>query len=219
MSGKRLTRRRCLGGLGAVLAGGLAGCSEAVGDTGTSGIGGSPGSENGTATGNATNATDTADETESPYTQVYRATIQSVVLLDVTTPEGAGQGSGFVYRDGYIVTNEHVVADATGIEVRFSRGEWRSASVVGTDVSSDLAVVAVDDRPDYATALPLVDTQPPIGTEVVAIGNPFGRFDGSASAGIVSGVNRSILAQNGFTIPDAIQTDAAVNPGNSGDRS
>ena len=88
--------------------------------------------------------------------------------------------------------------------MRFSRGEWRSASVVGTDVSSDLAVVQVDDRPEYATALPLVENEPAIGTEVVAIGNPFGRFDGSASAGIVSGINRSIPARNGYTIPDAI---------------
>jgi S1-C subfamily serine protease len=216
MSEKRTTRRRYLGGLGAALAGGLAGCTGTVGNAGVSGTSESRSAENGTATGNATNATDAANGTESPYTQVHRGTVQSVVLLDVSTAEGTGQGSGFVYRDGYVVTNEHVVADATEIRVRFPRGEWRSASVVGTDVSSDLAVVQVDDRPDHARGLSMVENEPAIGTEVVAIGNPFGRFDGSASAGIVSGVNRSIPAQNGFTIPDAIQTDAAVNPGNSG---
>ena len=216
MSEKRTTRRRYLGGLGAALTGGLAGCSGTLGEIGMTGSDGSLSSENGTTTANSTNATDAADEAESPYTQVYQGTIQSVVLLNVTTAEGTGQGSGFVYQDGYVVANEHVVADATEVRVRFSRGKWRSASVVGTDVSSDLAVVQVDDRPEYATALPLVENEPAIGTEVVAIGNPFGRFDGSASAGIVSGINRSIPAQNGYTIPDAIQTDAAVNPGNSG---
>lgn len=205
------TRRQYLGGIGAALTTGLAGCSEALGDTGTNATNGT--STNSTTTANASKSSDGA---ASPYARVYQNTIQSVVLIDTTTPEGTGQGSGFVYQDNYIVTNEHVVSNASSVRVRFSKGEWRSASIVGTDVSSDLAVLDISNKPNYAEALPLVEKQPPIGAEVVAIGNPYGRFDGSASAGIVSGTNRSIPAQNGFTIPDGIQTDAAVNPGNSG---
>ena len=205
------TRRRYLGGIGAALTTGFAGCSEVLGDTGTNATDGA--STNSTTTANASNSSGGA---ASPYTRVYQNTIQSVVLIDTSTPEGTGQGSGFVYQDSYVVTNEHVVSNASSVRVRFSKGGWRSASVVGTDVSSDLAVLEVTDKPNYAEALPLVEKQPPIGAEVVAIGNPYGRFDGSASAGIVSGTNRSIPAQNGFTIPDGIQTDAAVNPGNSG---
>ena len=215
------SRRAYLGGMGALLAAGLAGCSNALGDTDGTATGNET-TTNATTTTNTTspttaaNATRSANGTTSPYTRVYRDTIQSVVLIDATTPAGPATGSGFVYRNGYVVTNEHVVSEASSVRVRFAEGGWRSASVVGTDVSSDLAVLEVSNKPGSATALPLVETRPPIGTEVVAIGNPYGRFDGSASAGIVSGVNRSIPAQNGYTIPDAIQTDAAVNPGNSG---
>ncbi|MFC5972040.1 S1C family serine protease [Halomarina salina] len=208
MSDRSLSRRRYLGGLATAAASGLAGCSGVLGDQESN--------ESATEPPTTDAGNGTADGSESPYTQVYRDAMPSVVLLNVTTASGEGQGSGFVFRDEYVVTNEHVVADATDVQVRFSRGEWRSASVVGTDVSSDLAVVQVDDRPDYADDLRFREDEPAIGTEVVAIGNPFGRFDGSASAGIVSGVNRSIPAQNGYTIPDAVQTDAAVNPGNSG---
>jgi serine protease Do len=203
-----LTRRRYVQALGTVAAAGLAGCS-ASGQQSTNAT------EDKTTTGNATDG-ENATAAESPYTQVYQDSIQSVALITATTSQGKGKGSGFVYRDNYLVTNAHVVSDATDVRVQFNRGEYRSATVVGTDVSSDLAVLEVQNKPDYATALPWVKEQPMIGAEVVAIGNPYGRFDGSASAGIVSGVNRSIPAQNGFTIPDAIQTDAAVNPGNSG---
>lgn len=209
------SRRQYLGGLGAAIAGAFAGCAG-IDDAGTNATNRSAtaGNETTAATQTPPNATDR--EADSPYTDVYRDTVQSVVLLSVSTPEGTGKGSGFVYRDNYVVTNEHVVSDAKEVRIRFAQGEWRSATVVGTDVSSDLAVVKVPNRPEYATALPLVKEVPPIGTEVLAVGNPYGRFDGSASAGIVSGINRSIPAQNGYTIPDAVQTDAAVNPGNSG---
>ena len=217
MNEKQTTRRRYLGGLGVAFAGGLAGCSGILGETTSGEVGNSAmSSVETTTTDSSKSINNSVTAGKSPYTRVYQNTIQSVVLIDVTTAKGTGQGSGFVYRDGYIVTNEHVVSDASDIQVRFSKGEWRSASVVGTDVSSDLAVIQVSNRPTYAKALPLIGNEPAIGTKVMAIGNPFGRFDGSASAGIVSGINRSIPAQNGFTIPDAIQTDAAVNPGNSG---
>ncbi|EMA42714.1 S1C family serine protease [Halococcus saccharolyticus] len=179
---------------------------NATGDTATA--------TDGNATARDGNAT--AGDTPSPYTRVYRQTVGSVVLVSVTGGMGqGGQGSGFVFRNGYVVTNAHVVSNASTVEVRFSGGEWRSASVVGTDPSSDLAVLDVQSPPDYATPLSLVDDQAAIGTEVVAIGNPYG-LEGSVTSGLVSGVNRSIPAPNGYTIPDGIQTGAPVNPGNSG---
>lgn len=150
------------------------------------------------------------------YTRVYRETIPSVVLVRVYRRNGAGgQGSGFVVDDRHIVTNEHVVDSASEVRVQFREGEWRVADVVGTDVYSDLAVLRVSDRPAYAEPLPFVASEPPVGTRVVALGAPFD-LGGSVSAGIVSGQDRGLPSANGFTIADAVQTDAAVNPGNSG---
>lgn len=193
------TRRAFLGGLGAAALGALAGCSAPVGSQ-TSPGGGEP-----TATAAA----------ESPYTRVYRDAIGSVVLVQVAGPTLGSQGSGFVLdRAGHVLTNQHVVADAQRIDLRFSDGSWRTASVIGTDVYSDLAVLSVDGPAD-AAALPFVDRPPAIGTEVVAIGSPFG-LEKSLTTGVVSGTNRAIPTRAGFTIPAAVQTDAAVNPGNSG---
>jgi len=150
------------------------------------------------------------------YTGLYRETIDSVVMLRVSTSEGTVGGSGFVYdRRGYLVTNQHVVESAGSVEVRFHDGEWRTGTVVGTDVYSDLAVIHVPDPPGYATPLPLEDSKPRPGERVLALGSPFG-LEGSVTAGIVSGVNRSMRTENGFSIPDTVQTDAAINPGNSG---
>jgi S1-C subfamily serine protease len=120
-----------------------------------------------------------------------------------------------MYDDRHLVTNEHIVGDARSAAVRFRNAGWREARIVGSDVYSDLGVVRVADPPDDAEPLPLVDSEAPVGTEVVAVGNPFG-LSGSVTAGIVSGNDRSLDAPNGFSIPDAVQTDAAANPGNSG---
>lgn len=147
----------------------------------------------------------------SVYTDVYRETIPSVVLI--TT--GQGQGTGFLYDDNHIVTNAHVVGRASSTKVRFDDGRWTSATVEGTDLHSDLAVLSVDTVPESATPLSFVQTQPVIGQEVIAIGNPY-NLDGSVTSGIISGLNRLIPSPAGYQIPDAIQTDAAVNPGNSG---
>lgn len=152
---------------------------------------------------------------QGPYARVYEETIGSVVTVRVFGGGRDGTGSGFVARDGTVVTNHHVVDGAGSVELAFGEGEWRSAEVLGTDVYSDLAALSVDDRPDYATSLALLRADPPIGTRVMALGNPF-QLESSASAGIVSGVDRSLAGPNGFPIPDTIQTDAAVNPGNSG---
>lgn len=210
MSHDSTTRRRVLQGAGIAFASALAGCGSAESTTTE------PAETSEPTTTEATETADTSPDAAGPYTSVYRDVIGSVVLIRVSSGGGeGGQGSGFVYRDGYVVTNAHVVGDATDVQVRFSEGEWRSASVVGTDPSSDLAVVGVESLPDYAAPLSLVDDQPAIGTEVAAVGNPYG-YEGSITSGLVSGLNRSIPAPNGYTIPDAIQTGAPVNPGNSG---
>lgn len=150
------------------------------------------------------------------YTRAYREIAPSVTTVRVSTPGGGGQGSGAI-RDGrHVVTNQHVVADATHVSVVYSDGTYATASVRGADPYSDLAVLRVPGgHPTDAPALSFADRDPAIGTEVIAVGTPLGVGE-SVSAGIVSGVDRSLPAPNDFTIADAIQTDAAANPGNSG---
>jgi S1-C subfamily serine protease len=205
------TRREVLA-LAAGATAALAGCSSPSADEPTPG-------DTPTAvpqsTGDAAAATTTAAEA-NPYERVYRETIPSVVLIRVYGEGGPlGQGSGFVHPDGsHVVTNQHVVEGGQRVRVRFNDGTWAAADIQGTDAYSDLAVLAVD-TPSTATPLSLVDEPASIGTQVVVLGAPFS-FGGSASAGIVSGVDRSLPSQTGFSIADAVQTDAAVNPGNSG---
>jgi S1-C subfamily serine protease len=153
----------------------------------------------------------------SPYTEVYQATIDSVVLIRAFSERGISDGSGFFWDERHLVTNQHVVEGGTDVEVQFARGAWTEGEIVETDAYSDLAVVRVEEAavPDYATPLALVSEDPPIGAEVVALGNPLGLGE-SVSAGIVSGVDRSLPAPNDFVIADTVQTDAAANPGNSG---
>ncbi|WP_396610234.1 S1C family serine protease [Haloferax sp. S1W] len=152
---------------------------------------------------------------------LYRDVIPSVVSVYVGGHRRAGgAGSAFVYDDQHLVTNEHVVrlangSDTSRVELRFADGSWRVGDVVGTDAYTDLAVVAVDDLPADASPLPLATQNPTPGRQVAALGNPLG-LDGSISAGIVSGANRSLPTSNGFAIPDVVQTDAPINPGNSG---
>ncbi|WP_455449729.1 S1C family serine protease [Natrinema thermotolerans] len=152
-----------------------------------------------------------ATAADNAYGTVYEDAIDSVV--EIRTPKGSG--TGFAFDESHVVTNAHVVGTASVVEVRFADGQWRSGSVAGADAHSDLAAVAVEDPPSSATPLPFVDDPPAVGREVIAIGNPFD-LEGTITTGIVSGVDRSIPAPTGYSIPDAIQTDAAVNPGNSG---
>jgi S1-C subfamily serine protease len=126
-------------------------------------------------------------------------------------------GSGFVVdKAGHVVTNYHVVQGARQIRVSFSNGASMKAAVVGTDPSSDLAVLKIDASSRALTPLPLGDSDlAKVGDPVVAIGNPFG-LDRTVTAGIVSAIQRAITAPNGYTIDHVIQTDAAINHGNSG---
>lgn len=133
------------------------------------------------------------------------------------------QGSGFVYdKEGHIITNNHVVADAIRITVVFSDDSEAEATVVGTDPGSDLAVIKIDVDPDRLFPVTIGDSDGlRVGQLVAAIGNPFG-LSGSMSTGIISGLGRLLpggaAAPGGarFNIPDIIQTDTAINPGNSG---
>ncbi|HBY94386.1 MAG TPA: hypothetical protein DEP84_10565 [Chloroflexi bacterium] len=133
-----------------------------------------------------------------------------------------GEGSGFVWDSaGHIVTNNHVVDGAEEVTVTFADDTVATATVVGTDPASDLAVLKVDVSADKLHPVTLGDSsQVQVGEHVAAIGNPFG-LSGTMTSGIVSAIGR-VLPQNpqsaapGFSIPDIIQTDAAINPGNSG---
>ncbi len=152
--------------------------------------------------------------------------VQSDIRSQSTSPfglpdQGGGiaTGSGFVLdKDGYILTNAHVVEDAREVGVRFTEeSDLVKAQVVGADLSSDLAVLKVD--PDDAPKLvPLKlgdSTDLRVGDPVIAIGNPFG-YSRTVTTGIVSALQRQITAPNNFEIDNVIQTDASINPGNSG---
>ena len=146
---------------------------------------------------------------------VYAAASPSVVSVRTQT----GSGTGFlVDGEGTIVTNAHVVGDSSEVQVRFDdKGELHNAQVLSVDTSTDLAALKVDGgAPDGVRPLKLADSdQVAVGDTAVAIGYPLG-LDRTATAGIVSGLERQISAPNGFSIDRVIQTDAAVNPGNSG---
>jgi S1-C subfamily serine protease len=155
-------------------------------------------------------------------TDLYHQADPGVVSIEVFVGSGqtAGQvaGSGFILdNQGHIVTNNHVVAQAQEVLVIFYDGTQVNATIVGTDLDSDLAVIQVDQLVDGAHPLPLGDSdQVEPGQWVVAIGNPF-QLGGSMTLGIVSAVGRVIPSgATQFDIPLAIQTDAAINPGNSG---
>jgi 2-alkenal reductase len=159
---------------------------------------------------------------------VYNLTNPAVVHIFVfdeieDTSLPLGSGSGFVFNtEGYIVTNNHVVADGERFEVTFADGVRRSAELVGTDVDSDLGVLKVEELPQGVDAIPLGDSNNlQVGQFVVAIGNPFGEA-GSMSIGVISGLERTLesqrIAEGGgrYSLPEVVQTDAAINPGNSG---
>jgi len=126
-------------------------------------------------------------------------------------------GSGFVLdKEGHIVTNYHVIDGATSIEVRFSNDDTLKATLVGSDPSTDVALLKVDASADALTPLSLADsTRVEVGDPVVAIGNPFG-LERTVTTGIVSALQRAVKAPNGYSIDHVIQTDAAINHGNSG---
>jgi S1-C subfamily serine protease len=169
-----------------------------------------------------------ASETDAkPVQQIYEEAGPGVVQVttsgvDSSNPFFGPQatsslGSGFVVdRDGYIVTNYHVIEGGQEIEVNFSGDDRVPATIVGSDPSTDLAVLKIDAQSRALTPLPLGNSdEVHVGDAVVAIGNPFG-LERSVTAGIVSALQRDITAPNGYTIDKVIQTDAPINQGNSG---
>jgi S1-C subfamily serine protease len=156
--------------------------------------------------------------------QIYKRVNRGVVEITVTTSSNSplgeqqrGQGSGFVYdTEGHIVTNDHVVDGASAISVTFWNGAVYKASLVGTDPSTDLAVIDVDAPSSLLHPIAVGDSgKLEVGDGVVAIGSPYG-LEETVTSGIVSALHRQMESQNGFTINDSIQTDAAINHGNSG---
>jgi S1-C subfamily serine protease len=159
--------------------------------------------------------------------EIYERASSGVVRINAsdnstsssTSPFGqnAALGSGFVIdKSGHIVTNYHVVRDAGRVTVSFSNRDTVQAEVVGTDPSTDLAVLRVETAASALTPLSMGNSDAVrVGDPVVAIGNPFG-LDRTVTAGIVSALQRLIQAPNRFTIDHVIQTDAPINPGNSG---
>src|SRR5436190_8659902 len=156
------------------------------------------------------------------YRGAYKGVVQITVSSQGASPFGGGQtqeaqGSGWVYdSNGDIVTNDHVVSGEKSISVQFWNGKTYKATLVGADPSTDLAVIKVSAPSSEVFPLTLGDSSKlQVGDGVVAIGSPFGLAE-TATSGIVSALHRSIDSTNHFTIPDAIQTDAAINHGNSG---
>ncbi|MEY2505470.1 MAG: hypothetical protein QOG27_1750 [Verrucomicrobiota bacterium] len=150
---------------------------------------------------------------------LYERVSPGVVSVDVTTAQGGGTGSGFVLdRDGYILTNDHVVDGAQTVRVQFAEAgaSGVAARVVGTDPSTDLALLKVDASDRKLTPLALGSSKNlKVGQPAIAIGSPF-RLEGTLTTGVISALGRSIDAPNNFSIDNVVQTDAAINPGNSG---
>jgi putative serine protease PepD len=148
--------------------------------------------------------------------QIYAASKNAVTFIVADTPEGQATGSGFVVsKDGLIVTNDHVVDGASQVQVKIGTSDKaQAATVVGADPSRDLALLKVD-----AVNLPTLSlgdsSSVSVGDPTYAIGNPFG-LDHTLTTGIVSALQRNLQAPDGAKISGAIQTDAALNPGNSG---
>ncbi|GAB2672279.1 S1C family serine protease [Thalassiella azotivora] len=217
-------------GLAAVLAaGGTAGTILALDDDPATGSGPVATSEDGAAAGDADLAPAPQLADGATWQEVADVVSRSVVSIGVRGATGAGEGSGVVIdSEGHVVTNHHVVAPAAGggqVQVTLSDGRVFAAEVVGTDPSTDLAVLVLDEAPDDLRPLEWGDSESlAVGQPVMAVGNPLGLSD-TVTTGIVSALDRPVTTQaqgsspfqqGGAVVTNAIQSDAAVNPGNSG---
>jgi putative serine protease PepD len=169
-----------------------------------------------TAAGSPTTASTRPIADDTTPRRVYDGAKDAVTYIVADTAQGQATGSGFVISsDGLIVTNDHVVDGATSVQVKVGTSDQaQDATIVGVDPSRDLALLKVDGH-DLPT-LTLGDSSSiGVGDATYAIGNPFG-LDNTLTTGIVSALQRNLQAPDGATIAGAIQTDAALNPGNSG---
>ena len=162
-------------------------------------------------------ATTATARSATDVSALYARVSPGVVSIETQTGAGGGTGSGFVIDEqGHIVTNEHVVAGAETVRVRFSEGAPVSARVVGEDPSSDLALLKIEPGERKLTVLSLGSSKAlKVGQPAIAIGSPF-RLQGTLTTGVISAIGRSISGEGNFSIDDVVQTDAAINPGNSG---
>lgn len=154
------------------------------------------------------------------WTAVAKEVSDSVVAIGVVISDGEAKGSGVVISDkGYIATNNHVISGAQQIQVTLASGAVYSAKVVGTDTTTDLAVIKLDNPPSDLKVAEFADSDNlAVGEAVMAIGNPLG-YDDTATTGIVSALNRPVTVtddDNNAIVTNAVQIDAAINPGNSG---
>ena len=165
-------------------------------------------------------------ETTSSAAALYKRVKDAVVEIHAGGGEetpfgdrspGEATGSGFVIdEDGHVVTNQHVVDGAESVRVEFADGTQVDAEVVGADPSTDIAVLDIDRPSSELTPLQFAPTGGlQIGNPVIVVGSPFG-LEGTLTTGVISGVGREIRSPNGFTVENAVQTDAAMNRGNSG---
>ena len=158
--------------------------------------------------------------TSTDWTAVEKKVSASVVSIQASISGGVAKGSGaIVDTKGYIVTNNHVISGASDIQVTLANGDIYSAKVVGTDSTTDLAVIKLDNPPSDLTAVSFADSDKlAVGEGVMAIGNPLG-YENTATTGIVSAINRPVSVtddNNNEVVTNAVQIDAAINPGNSG---
>jgi serine protease Do len=152
----------------------------------------------------------------SPTVVTVVGTLPGQVTFFGTTGDQTVSGSGFFITDkGYILTNNHVVEGTKEVSIVLSDGTQQKASIVGTDPYSDIAVLKMDGKVPAVAALGNSDELNP-GESVIAIGSPLGNFKNTVTVGVVSATGRSIDTGNGYQIEDLIQTDAAINHGNSG---
>jgi len=153
--------------------------------------------------------------------EIFEKSEPGVVRVNIqrnqTENDTGGVGSGFVFdKKGHIITNAHVIDDATKTIVTFLDGRSYNAEIIGMDESTDIGVIKVNTDLKLLHPLSLGDSSNlKVGETITAIGNPFG-LSGSMTSGIISQMGRLLPSNSGFSIPDVIQTDAAINPGNSG---
>ncbi|KFI52364.1 S1C family serine protease [Bifidobacterium callitrichos] len=163
----------------------------------------------------------TAKTGEAPDWQAVAKQVSgSVVAIQTQLSNGSAKGSGAILdKDGHIVTNNHVISGAQKIQVTLSNGQMYSAQIVGTDTTTDLAVIKLDNPPSDLKTVTFADSDElAVGENIMAVGNPLG-YDDTATTGIVSALNRPVTVMddnNNDIVTNAVQIDAAINPGNSG---
>src|SRR5919107_4088890 len=175
---------------------------------------------------NAQNSTETPSSKNLSLTELYELVEKSIVQVTKTTPpanplgpekeNSTSLGTGFIYNEtGYIITNNHVVENAPTLDITFLNGDRYTANITGKDPFSDLAVIKINENlTDLPKPLVIGNSSKlKIGEQVVAIGHPFG-LESSMTTGIISQIGRLLsIDEKGFSIPNAIQTDALINPG------